>query len=241
MPRALLVVAFTAAFVLVAAASASAGTLDQSQTNTLNGSLAFGGQRIAAQTFTDGLSGVLDQVDLELRRDVNVPMATCNSGSGVTVQIRTLSGSAPGSSVLASVTVPPASVTADAFGFVSFALPSPPAVSPGTQQAIVVLAPDASCTGGGSPPFPYDLAGASGNPYSGGAEFLQIDSNSSWLQQGTFDADFRTYVGPPGGGTAGTTGQRAAALASCRKRAKKHDWSKKRLRKCKKKANLLPA
>ena len=36
------------------------------------------------------------------------------------------------------------------------------------------------------------------------------------------------------------TGQRAAALASCKKRAHKHHWSHKRLKKCKKKANLLP-
>lgn len=37
-----------------------------------------------------------------------------------------------------------------------------------------------------------------------------------------------------------STGQRAAALKSCKKQAHKHDWSHKRLRKCKKKANLLP-
>ena len=36
------------------------------------------------------------------------------------------------------------------------------------------------------------------------------------------------------------TGERAAALAGCRKRAKKHNWSHRRLRKCKRKANLLP-
>jgi hypothetical protein len=36
------------------------------------------------------------------------------------------------------------------------------------------------------------------------------------------------------------TGQRAAALKSCKKRAHKHHWSHKRLKKCKRKANLLP-
>ncbi len=35
-------------------------------------------------------------------------------------------------------------------------------------------------------------------------------------------------------------GQRAAALASCKKRAHKHHWSHKRLKKCKKQANSLP-
>jgi hypothetical protein len=37
-----------------------------------------------------------------------------------------------------------------------------------------------------------------------------------------------------------TTGQRAAALASCKKRARTHHWSHKRLKKCKKSANRLP-
>jgi hypothetical protein len=37
-----------------------------------------------------------------------------------------------------------------------------------------------------------------------------------------------------------STGERAAALANCKKRAQKHNWSKKRLKKCKKKARLLP-
>jgi len=38
----------------------------------------------------------------------------------------------------------------------------------------------------------------------------------------------------------GSTGERASALKSCKKRAHKHAWSHKHLRKCKKKANLLP-
>jgi concanavalin A-like lectin/glucanase superfamily protein len=40
--------------------------------------------------------------------------------------------------------------------------------------------------------------------------------------------------------TCGKTGQRATALARCKKRAHKHHWSHKRLKRCKKKANLLP-
>jgi hypothetical protein len=42
----------------------------------------------------------------------------------------------------------------------------------------------------------------------------------------------------PTGGTA--TGERAAALNRCKKQARKHDWSHARLRKCKRKARLLP-
>jgi hypothetical protein len=36
------------------------------------------------------------------------------------------------------------------------------------------------------------------------------------------------------------TGQRAAALRRCKKRAQKHHWSRKRLKKCRKNAKLLP-
>jgi hypothetical protein len=36
------------------------------------------------------------------------------------------------------------------------------------------------------------------------------------------------------------TGQRAAALKQCKKKAKKKHWTKKRLKKCKRKARLLP-
>ncbi len=47
-------------------------------------------------------------------------------------------------------------------------------------------------------------------------------------------------VSPMPSPTASVTGQRAAALKRCKQTAKKKDWTKKRLRKCKQKANLLP-
>lgn len=61
-----------------------------------------------------------------------------------------------------------------------------------------------------------------------------------------FNADVQATEGTPAGtpatGTQGTpaTGQRAASLKRCKSLAKKKDWSHKRLRKCKKNANLLP-
>jgi hypothetical protein len=38
----------------------------------------------------------------------------------------------------------------------------------------------------------------------------------------------------------GASGERAAALKDCKRRARKHEWSRKRRRKCRKRANLLP-
>jgi hypothetical protein len=176
---------------LVAPASAAAGTLDQSQTN-FNAALGFGAQRQAAQTFTAGMSGNLDQVDLYLRRVTALPMEPpCNSGSGITVEVRTVSAGVPSNTVLASVNLPASSVP-EAFGFVSVPLPVT-AVTVGTQYAIVASAPTASC----GEFLPYDWGAATGNPYSGGVLLVKLDGGSSWMVQGTTDAAFKTYVGPP--------------------------------------------
>jgi hypothetical protein len=62
----------------------------------------------------------------------------------------------------------------------------------------------------------------------------------------TSTVHYNEVTPPPGGGGGGApspgaaTGQRAAALASCKKRAHKHHWTHKRLKKCKQNANLLP-
>jgi hypothetical protein len=62
---------------------------------------------------------------------------------------------------------------------------------------------------------------------------LEPDCNHNGLGDETQDPN----VSGPG---CPATGQRAAALASCKKRAHKHHWSHKRRKKCKGKANLLP-
>ena len=59
----------------------------------------------------------------------------------------------------------------------------------------------------------------------------------------TINIDNDYVDGAVAGSTTGSrppTGQRRAALASCKKQARKHHWSKKRRKKCKRKANLLP-
>ncbi|MDX6606312.1 MAG: hypothetical protein QOD14_852 [Solirubrobacterales bacterium] len=63
------------------------------------------------------------------------------------------------------------------------------------------------------------------------------ESSAAWIPFSDFrhniTAEVSVNAAPP-------TGQRAAALKSCKKRAHKHHWSHKRLRKCRRKANLLP-
>lgn len=79
---------------------------------------------------------------------------------------------------------------------------------------------------GGGDPLLYlggDIAdGATGGPFN---------NSSGWRLNLTAEVMGPTMI---------PTGQRAAALKICKKRAKKHNWPHKRLRKCKRKARLLP-
>jgi hypothetical protein len=221
---------------------AAAGTLDQSQPTNAGSDAFFGGQQLLAQIITVGLTGNLDQVDLNLR--VTTPgTGTCSPGSGAIVTIRTVTAGVPSNTILASGIVPPASVPVNAFDFVSFAIVPPTPVIPGSQLAIVAAAPDSSCTSAAYQA--YGWGSASGNPYAGGASFFKAPA-MAWQPEGTYDFAFRTFVATPevaapeaqaSAAPAPTTatGERAAALAKCKK---KH--SKKKRRKCRRAANLLP-
>jgi hypothetical protein len=219
-----------------------AGTLDQSQESNTNAYGDFGGQALVGQTITVGLTGNLDQVDLFLLR-LATPGGgiTCDPGSGVIVTVRTVAGGVPSNTILASAIVPPASVPADTFDFISFTVVPPTAVTAGSQLAIVAAAPDASCS---STYQPYRWGAASGDPYGAGADFSKPSMVMGWAQQADYDLAFRTFVATPQDEVsqapapqvpATSTGERAAALAKC-----KHRHTKKARKKCRKAANLRP-
>ena len=169
-----------------AAAPASAGTLDQSQTGAAEGFGSFGNGRGAAQTFAPGFSGPVDQVDVAVKRAAS---STCSPGPGITVQIRTTTGGLPAATVLATTTIPHASVgTATALTSATFS--SPATVVAGTQYAIVLIAEGVT---GCASTFPYEVAATSGNPYAAGEMFLSL-APGQWMVQGTYDVIFRTYV-----------------------------------------------
>jgi hypothetical protein len=209
--------AICAAFAAVPGA-ATAGTLDQQQTATdYNGGI--GATSTIAQVFTSGLTGSLDHVDLLL---VHLASPT----DPVTVEIRNTSSSAPGSSVLASASLPPASIPlTSAFVPVTFA--SPPAVAAGTQYAIVAYSAD--------PSNDYGWGTKLADVYPGGHSYNVTLSppgpSPVWNDGAAVDQAFKTYVATP----VAATGQRAKALAKCKK---KH--SKKKRKKCRKKAKRLP-
>jgi hypothetical protein len=238
--RTFLITAVAAVAALIPAASASAGTLDQQQTLSNFGGLQVSTGNSKAQTFTPGLTGLLDQVDLAL------------SGAGspttpLTVQIRDGSATGPGETVLATASVPTSAV-ASTESLVPIAFASPASVTAGTQYSIVAFNAGsgwfwyAGKTPGPDPPSAYE----GGRLYSSPDDVLP--GGGPWFEGNPLaDFEFKTYVAPPpppppGGGSGGSptgatsvTGERANALKKCKK--KRSQMAKK---KCRKKAKRKP-
>ena len=210
---------------LLAPGVATAGTLDQQQTAN-DAALGPSQSTSDAQTFTAGLTGGLDQVDLLLAR-VNPPTTY------VTVEIRDVSGGVPGQAVLAARSIPPAAVTNTTPQFIPVQFNPPAPVTAGTQYAIVAYS--------GNVPTNWIIWYAKlGDVYPGGQVSPARRPRRRPGRRFPDDAAFKTYVVPVVPPTptptpsAGPTGTRAAALAKC-----KHKHGEKR-KKCKKRANLLP-
>jgi hypothetical protein len=237
----LIAVAAASASCMAIPAAALAGTPDQEQTNSSGAAMGVnsGGFPIsAAQTFTAGITGELDQVDLSLAKN-GVPVAA------LTVELRATIGQLPDGTVLASQSVPASSVAGSSLEFVPVVFPTPAPVVAGTQYAIVAYVADTNGYSWGASPD----AGPGTGPYAGGEGYFADSSppSTSWVpfsSSHSIDYAFKTYVGPPTAApppttpvnpTAGPTGQRAAALKKCKKKR-----SKPARKKCKKKANRLP-
>ena len=236
--RTFLITAVAAAAALIPAAGASAGTLDQQQTLNTFGGLQVDSSHSKAQTFTAGLTGQLDQVDLALSgMSVTTPL---------TVQIRDGSATAPGDTVLASASVPTSAVTSSE-SFVPITIASPASVTAGTQYSIVALNDSPAISGW----FWYAGKTDTASAYERGRLYSSPNGppgTGPWFEGNTMaDFEFKTYVAPPPPppppvvqpATTAPTGQRAAALKKCKKKNKK-DPNQKKFKKCKKKAKKLP-
>jgi len=160
----------------------AADMLDQSYTATFTVDVVHD-VIVAAQTFTPGLTGSLNRVDLSIGRFDNA--------GPLTVSIQTTSAGAPTGTVLASVTLPLATVPNDSDVHpVSVALP-PSLSTAGTQYAIVLAAPSARPDTAWL--WEVDTTGAA---YAGGTA-LQGDTHlGTWTMQSTSDYTFATYVDP---------------------------------------------
>ncbi|MGH3427522.1 MAG: choice-of-anchor R domain-containing protein [Mycobacteriales bacterium] len=156
----------------------AAGTLDQSQTSYPNNAVIGDGSPPAvAQTFTAGVTGALDEVDM--------PLSNADSGSDITVTIQTAEDGLPGPTILATATVPAAGLPSfGAPSFVSVPLASPASVEAGTQYAIVVSASSGV----------YGVGVTLTDAYPGGSEACFC--GGGWVSEAPSDLAFKTYVAP---------------------------------------------
>ena len=183
-PLALALVLSALSIVLLPAAASADGVLDQSQPMFVGSAAGTcAGERLA-QTFTSGLSGGLDRVDLNLWRDES------NVDVDLLVQIQTAPSGIPSGTVLASGSVPLGSIgtrsTTPDFVTVSF---DPPAkVSAGSRLAIVVLGSPLACTQGYWWNFVDGLAYPDGEGLSGTGAWIPFGGDHG------VDFAFKTFV-----------------------------------------------
>jgi hypothetical protein len=176
---------------LVVASWAGAGTLNQSQPGIRSDFPTFvsdSGHR--AQTFTNGLTGALDQVDVAVARPARSVTAS------LLVEIRAVSSGVPSGPALASGSLPAASVPATffPFAFVSVPLAPPAPVTAGVQYAIVVSS--SSC---GRSDCYYQALGNVGDPYPAGTGLFSANAGATWTPftrgpTNSSDFAFKTYV-----------------------------------------------
>jgi len=172
-------------FVLYSAAwPASAATLDQQFLPDPGNGLIIERAQSVAQTFTVGLSGLLDRIDVNVARNAVAPP------EGMTLEIRSTlpeGGLAP--DVLASIFIPGADVPAVfqymEFDVTSFAL----TVTAGDVLALV-LKSDAVPPGGNVDPFAWAADEAGG--YGGGRVYADVGSGFNPITG--WDVGFRTFV-----------------------------------------------
>ena len=187
---AVVVTIVTGGLVGLVPAAHAAVQLDQQNTTSSSTIAVTSGQSVA-QTFTAGISGALRRVALQADKtlaDTTVPL---------TVQIRNVADDAPGATVLASSTVPAASLpvwnNAPA-PFLSVNFASPATVVAGTRYAVVIH------NNGVSNAFDLGIA-ANGNPYKDGSTLVALSSppSSAWSNQPSSDLGFQTFVEAPAG------------------------------------------
>ena len=144
----------------------------------------FGGDGELSQTFTVGITGILTQVAVQIRRDAGI--------QDIVLEIRTTAGGIPVASTggtLASVVIPNACVPTDvAFVAVDVSAAQIP-VAAGDVLAIALRAPGQ----GGS--LSYSWQGSVTNAYAPGADFFRNGVQPSWTPL-FGDLGFRTFVAP---------------------------------------------
>jgi hypothetical protein len=202
---------------LLVPGAALADTLDQQQPNGGSDVRVDTGESIA-QTFTAGLTGGLDRVELLLGFPDSAPDAP------LTVEIRGVSAGSPDTTALASGSVPSSAVSStDAWLPITFATAVP--VTAGTKYSIVAYS---SVNGTHSYFWAIDFP----DPYpAGGSFYSTVSPPGTWTLAGLGgDQAFKTYVDVPA-----VPGQPTPVKKKCKKHKKKRSAESAKKKKCKKK------
>ncbi len=164
-------------------ALAATDTLDQSQTTigNLPGDATIHSGQSVAQTFTAGLSGILDRVKVAVTHFGSPP-------TDLTVSIETTVAGAPSNTVIGGATVP----SSDADGsLVNIPLSTQPIITAGTVYAIVLSC--SSCTLSSLNIYAAPISDSS--TYSRGISYFNGGGESTWVNANNQLA-FQTYVTP---------------------------------------------
>lgn len=190
---------------------ARSAALDQSQAST-GRAMSFDSSMIQGQTFTPGVSGLLQ------RLDVNLYCVSCaGPNPHITVEIRTAGGGVPGDTVLATTTIAGFGDGPDQYYTAVFAQPA--SLVAGTRYAYVLRLRSNRPTGFYMAASSYDtvLDPGSTDQYLGGTAVLSYDGGTLWNLL-TTDLLFRTYMSAPPSYLA------AGALESSRKDSGAPQW-----------------
>ncbi len=170
--------------VLAWGGSAVAGTIDQSHAiannSPLVGAAPWGTQYELGQTFTVGLTGRLDQVELYLLESANATRA-------LHIELFATTSGLPSGAALASTTFDPSGTAGSAWR--SWILTSPLSVSVGDVLAIVASDPGSTQPGS----FQWQWWSDDRGGYAGGTDLYRIVGDP-WVAYPPRDYDFRTYV-----------------------------------------------
>lgn len=156
--------------------------LDQQNTSVTIDGYGFTSTSWFAQSFTAGMGGQLERVDVDL---------FCSGCTGttpnVTVSIRATSGDLPTGADLASATIP--GFSSGAGGYYAAVFASPATLTAGTKYAIVVRAASNPSSG------TYAYVISSRSPYAGGRRSTSSNSGGTWaVANPSTDIGFKTYM-----------------------------------------------
>lgn len=171
---------------LAAQGARAHGTLDQSNTQSPTGALGVSGSFVKGQTFTAGLSGMLDTVALDLQTSI--------APTTVTVGVYTTDASGLPASLLTSATVAVTSigVPADPTQYTAVSFPTPAVITAGKVYAIVL----SNVQPAGRSVWWQDNGPPS--TYTRGQEVDSVTGLAGpYLGDSAHSTEFQTFVTPP--------------------------------------------